>query len=374
MTREHARRAPLPVVVTIKIKKGFQVATLAFLPIHACAAPLDAFLAADNRMMAREGWLELAYDAVNNALDVFGIRANDPVYGGTNVGDYSGAHMRGSYALTDRLSIDGGLWQRTISYREDKQSLSSWQVAAQYRFLERGYRRDTSYALRMGVWGNSADSLSKSTPTTVQGTMLNTVNVIKPQDLQVQADVLGTWRFGDWVDWSAFVGAGASRITVDSVSATYINKAGCSFNLTITATASIATLAAPCGDILSASASAPTDLLQETSYNSRYYQAGTMMQWRNNNWQLTGGFHFQRSNRNHVDDLIASRGGIAYKTNRIVALEILRKSGQNLAVFARGQVMSHQFAGEIPFTYNSITAHKFDRRYGFASFGLLLAM
>jgi hypothetical protein len=373
MKRERAEHVPF--FFAQNVNDGMRAAVIALfsLPVQLCAAPLDAFLSAETHMKTGEGQLELAYDAVNSTLDIFKVRANDPVYGGTSVGDYSGQHLRGGYELTDTLSLDGGLWRRKIEYRGDRQSLSSWQVAAQYRLFETGYRSDASYALRLGAWGDSAGSLSKSTPTVLQGKKLDTVNVINPKDIQVQLDLLGTWRLGNQAYWSAFVGTGASRVTVGSVSATYTTQSGCTFNLIFTATASIATLAAPCGDLLSANVSAPTNVLRETSYNSRYYQAGTALRWHYDNWQLTGGYHFQYLNRNGIDDLIAGRGGVAYKKNRIVAGEILRKIGQRSAAFVRGQMMSNQFAGEIPFTYNTITANKFDRRYGFVSFGILIA-
>jgi hypothetical protein len=350
------------------------LAALFSLPVPLCAAPLDAFLSADTRMKAGEGRLELAYDAVNSTLDVFKVRANDPVYGGTSVGDYSGWHLRGIYELSDRLSIDGGLWKRQIEYRQDKHSISSWQMAAQYRFFEYGYSRNFSSALRMGAWGNSAGSLSKSTPTTFQGQTLDTLNVINPKDVQKQVDLLGTWHLGDQTDWSAFIGTGTSRVTVDSMTATLTTADGCVFNLVFTPSGTTATLAAPCGNLVEATVSSPTNVLQELSYDAHYSHAGTMLQWHGDDWQLTGGYHFQKLNRSGVDARIAERGGIAYKTNRIVVGEILRKVAQNSAVFVRAQLMSNQFVGEIPFTYNGFTANKFDRRYGFVSFGMLFAL
>lgn len=367
-------RVPSLIMVAAENEMRIVWAALFSLPVPLCAAPLDAFLSADTRMRAGEVRLELAYDAVNSTLDVFNVRANDPVYGGTSVGDYSGWHLRGIYELSDRLSIDGGLWQRKIGYRQDTHSISSWQAAAQYRFFEHDHSRDFSSALRMGVWGNSADSLSKSTPTTLQGQTLDTLNVVAPNDLQKQVDLLGTWRPSDKTYWSAFVGTGTSRVAVDSMTATLTDANGCVFNLVFTPGGTVATLAEPCGDLLEATVSTPTNVLQELSYDARYSHAGTMLQWRDDDWQLSGGYHFQKLNRGGVDDRITGRGGTAYRTNRIVVGEILRKVGRNAAVFARAQLMSNQFVGEIPFTYNAFTAGKFDRRYGFMSFGVLFAL
>jgi hypothetical protein len=41
-----------------------------------------------------------------------------------------------------------------------------------------------------------------------------------------------------------------------------------------------------------------------------------------------------------------------------------------LALFVRGQYMSNQFLGEVPFAYNRFTASKFSRRYSLVTAGL----
>lgn len=338
----------------------------------AFSAPLDALLSADTQLNAGERRLELAYDVVNSTLDILKVRDHDPLYAGSNVGDYSGAHLRARYQLNDQLTIDGGLWQRGIAFRADTLSLSSWQAAAQYRFFERDYTTDSSYALRISAWGDSAGSLAKSTPTTVQGKILNTLNVNKPSDVQMQADLLGTWHLDEQTAWTVFAGAGASRVSVDSMSATYTSGNGCNYNLFFNAGGSSATLAAPCGDLIDASISTPTHVIQELTYAARYYQAGAMLQWHDGDWSVRGGYHFQYWKRNSVDEIIAGRGGIAYKTNHIVVAEVMRKVGLKSALFARGQFMNRQFVGEIPFVYNSLSASKFDHRYGFASVGMVV--
>jgi hypothetical protein len=86
---------------------------------------------------------------------------------------------------------------------------------------------------------------------------------------------------------------------------------------------------------------------------------------------LTGGYQYQRLNRDNVDSLIVSRGGESYGTNHVLVGEIARKVGQSSVVFLRGQMMSNQLVGEIPFAYNTITASKFSNRYGLASVGFM---
>jgi hypothetical protein len=97
-----------------------------------------------------------------------------------------------------------------------------------------------------------------------------------------------------------------------------------------------------------------------------------MLQWHRNNWRLQGGYHFQQVNRNAIDALIVSRNGVAYNTNHIFIADLQYEFLKNQFVFLRGQLMSNQFLGEIPFAYNSVTASKFDRSYGLVSLGVRL--
>ena len=45
---------------------------------------------------------------------------------------------------------------------------------------------------------------------------------------------------------------------------------------------------------------------------------------------------------------------------------------KNAIVFMRGQFMTNQFNGEMPLAYNSLTADKYNQRYGVVSTGLML--
>ncbi|MDD2774821.1 MAG: hypothetical protein PHU06_02580 [Gallionella sp.] len=329
------------------------------------AAPLDALLTAVPNDKAGAAKLELGYDVINNTLDVFGVRAKDPVYGGTNVGDYNGFHLRGGYAITEKLWVDGGVWQRNIAYRNEQENITSWQLATQYRLTDQGSQAG-QYAVRLGMWGNVAPIVTKNSATSIPNINLQSVSVSKPQDFQVQADLIGTWAMGMQSQLSAFIGAGVSRIAVGTLTGK-VN--GCDYNIVSNAQGTYASLNAPCNNLTSASYSSPSTLAQWLSYTSQYYQLGGQFQWRKENWQVNTGYQFQYLNRDQVDAAIVQRGGIAYKTNHIVVAEIERKMDKHLALFARGQVMSNQFVGEMPFTYNSSTASKFGRLYGFTSFG-----
>ena len=354
--------------------RGWLIAVLACVATASLAAPLDALRTADTQLEPWHGQAEIAYDAVNDTLDFLRIRASDPVYGGSNVGDYKGYHLRGTYQLPQRFSLHADWWQRRISYRADEQDLHSWQVAAQYNFFEAGHRTGSNYAVRLSAWGNAAGELSKSSPTELFGRTLNTVKVADPEDKQVQLDFLGSWRLSNRFALSAFAGAGKSRVSVGAVSGTYIDGDGCKYNLSFAGNFAFADLAAPCGNFITARFTTPgPDIHQEVAYDARYFQFGGQLQWHSADWRLSGGYHYLKLDRDRVDDAVVSRGGSAQDRNHILIGEIARKVGKTSAVFLRGQWMDKQFVGEIPFAYNSVTASKFASHYGLATVGFMVA-
>jgi hypothetical protein len=92
--------------------------------------------------------------------------------------------------------------------------------------------------------------------------------------------------------------------------------------------------------------------------------------WRSGPWQLRAGYQYQRLDRGQIDDTIEQRGGKAVKSNHIVVGEVAYRLTTNLSLFGRGQYMTNQFTGEIPFAYNTFTAGRFDKRYGIVTVGL----
>lgn len=342
----------------------------------AVAAPLDAFLSANQSSTPGEVQVEAAYDLVNSTVDFLKIRDNDADYSGTNVGDYHGAHVRAGVAITPRLWLDGALWERRIDHRSDLAKIHSWQLAAQYKLLE-GSGYQPSVAVRLGAWGNYADELKKSSPTTVRGVTLNSVNVSDPKDIQYQLDLIGTSKILENTELSMFVGAGASRVTLGSVTATTTQN-GCNYNLALGPTEVVGTLAQLCNaslvvDRFTAQNSAfGIDINKEAQYNASYVHGGLMLKWNKEDWQVRAGYQYQLLNRHQVDDTIKSRGGITSQSNHILIGEVMYKILHNTALFVRGQYMTNQFTGELPFAYNTLTSSRFDKRYGILSTGLVI--
>ena len=341
----------------------------------AFAAPMDAFLSANQNNIVGAVELEAAYDLVNSTVDVFKIRDKDAIYAGTNVGDYRGGHLRAGVALTPRIWIDGGFWERQLDYRDDTVKIKTWQLAAQYKLLDGvGYR--PSIALRAGAWGNYSNQLKKTSVTSVLGQTLNSVTVDSPKDNQFQIDLIGTSAIFAHTELSMFVGAGTSRVSVGDVSATS-TVGGCPYNLALGATEVVATLARPCGNIASSSITVPNsaygiDINNEAQYSANFAHAGLMLNWKKDDWQLRGGYQYQYLKRKQIDDAISARGGSSYQSNHTLVGEVKYQVIKEAAVFLRGHYMTNQFVGEIPFAYNTLTASRFGKRYGFLSAGVLV--
>lgn len=341
----------------------------------AFAAPMDAFLSANQSNVVGAVELEAAYDLVNSTVDVFKIRDKDASYAGTNVGDYHGAHLRAGVALTPRIWLDGSLWERQLDYRSDVVKIRTWQLAAQYKLVDGvGYR--PGIALRAGAWGNYSNALTKTSPTSVRGQTLDTVTVGSPKDNQFQLDLIGTSTIFANTELSMFVGAGTSKVSVGDVSAS-ATIGGCGYNLALGATEVIATLARPCKSLVTSTITVPNsvygiDIDSEAQYRANFAHGGLMLNWKKNDWQVRGGYQYQYLKRKLIDDTISNRGGSSYQSNHILIGEVKYQIIKEAAILLRGQYMTNQFVGEIPFAYNTLTASRFGKRYGFLSAGVLV--
>jgi hypothetical protein len=340
------------------------------------AAPLDALLSANKPTVPGKVEIEAAYDVVNSKVDVFNVRDSDKDFAGTNVGDYHGAHLRAGVAVTPSLWLDGGLWQRKLDYRQDQAKVNSWQLAAQYKFLD-GKALVPTMAARVGAWGNYADSLDKTSPTKVSGVTLNSVSVKDPSDRQFQADLIASWPVLQQGEVSAFIGGGASRVKLGSVSGTATQN-GCNYNLAFGRSEVTGTLAQFCnaGVVIDrftlANSTVGINVFDEAEYRARFMHAGLSAKWLMGNWQLRAGYDYQRVNRDSVDDSISRRGGKPVEDNHTLVGEVMYRVTNNVSLFGRGQLMKRQFTGEIPFAYNSLTAGRFDKKYGFVTAGVVM--
>jgi len=331
--------------------------------LSALAAPLDALLTVAETQRAGDSHLELSVDAVNSTLDIFKLRASDPVYAGSSVGDYTGGHLLADYAVSNQLAIKAGYWLRQLTYGADTERIQSWQLATQYRLSKD--EAPITFAIQTAAWGNSSTQLSKSTPTSMMGLTVDKIQVNQLQDFQLELNGIASGNWTQRLRWSSFAGIGNSRVSTGNL---LLDAYGCQISLNQSGQGTVLN---KCSSGLVA-LYIPPSLMPVLNYQDKYVQLGGSLVWHSAPWEVRGGYQYQIHQRESVDAQIQSQGGKTYQSNHIFIADLQYEFLKNQAIFLRGQLMSNQFLGEIPFAYNSVTASKFDRSYGLVSVGVRL--
>lgn len=349
------------------------VAGMLVVCVPVIAAPLDALLTAVPERGLEHGSMELGFDAMNQQLDLLNFRsiASEP---DRATGDYKGTHVIGGFRVGDKGWLSGSLWQRAVGDATDTYQYTSWQLSGQYRFLEPD-GGVPALAARLSSWGNYAAATNTTKPVVVPGAKLDSVKITNPADQQLQADLVGTWQLSAQSDVSVVLSAGASQLSYGAMSAT-TTLDGCHYNLAFTGNAVYGTLASPCGagiyltEIYDNSGRLGIDVANEIAWRGNFVQAGVNGSWRNGRWALKAGYLFYMAQRESVDAILAARKQSAYSQNHTVAVETSYRFSTGLRAFARGQFSSNLFFNEMPVTYNTSTASRFDSKYSIFSLGL----
>lgn len=347
------------------------------------AAPLDALLTARPTEAGRGApsprlELEAGGDLANDQVDVLGLRRGS-AYEGTGIGDYHGSHLKLN-ARHGPWQAELGGWQRRLRDRDNTHRIHSWQTALQWRLdgADDGTASPgTAWALRASAWGSRAGQLSRRTGAGLQVEDLDAgmteLRLHGQRDLQTQFDLIGS-RDAFGLRWSGFVGGGRSRVRNDAVSASGI-VGGCPYAFNFAPGKLVATPDASCGDALIfviPSHLMPYDAAAETTWRARWMHAGGSLRWVGEQWTLALGYEFQQWQRNGIDALITARGGTAYRRNHTLVGEVGWSPQPALRLLLRGQLMQHQWLGELPMAYNTQTATHFAQRHGLVTAGVQL--
>lgn len=351
-------------------------------------APLDEFLTATPGFAPLHGEGEVGVNMMNNQIDVLGIREGKTDPRNSAIGDYSGVHMRGGLALSRRLWLDGGALVRKITTPYDSGESVSLHGAAQFLVLQPlGWF--PAMALRLSAWGDSASEAVKGSPSsiTLGGTTVTAdkVRVEQPWDEQVQLDLISTWHLTPSTRLSMFASYGKSSVYFDNLYVTTISANGLTatgqFLLKQTNTSGSTgikgTCVSDCGQVLDFTMPAPADMQVpeglNIGYDSDYYQVGGMYGWMSPQWRARLGYRYIKLNRD-VDQAVTDMGKTVIDSNHFLTGEVGYKPPfplfEHAGLFVRGQVMMNQFVGEIPFSYNAFSSHKFDNRYGLITAGV----
>jgi hypothetical protein len=372
----HAAAEPHPPRRSAASALGACIA-LASLSCAVSAAPLDALLSTEPAHVgARDSSveLELGYDVANDRVDFLRLR---PDNASTSTGDYYGRSVRAGWAVTPRLHLDGGLTKRKLVFKSFDADVTTWQLAAQYLVLGADpgpYEnfRQPQLALRASAWGDSASSFDRELNAKIGSTTFRSFHADKPRDTQLQFDVIGGWPVSANLHVNGLAGIGYSKLDVDRVTATTFSG-GCTNDVEFTDTQVVAVCRTNGNTVRTPNSVAGVDINKEARYHALTYQLGVNATWRSGDWLFRGGLLHMAHRRSDVDDIVSSRGGSPRRSNQVLVLETGYKPTNNSLVFLRGQMMTHQFLGELPMTYNSVSAGQFDKRYGFVTLGLAVA-
>jgi hypothetical protein len=334
-----------------------------FCAVPLSAAPLDALLEASPQNRHGDAMLEIAMDGMNKRLDVFSLRSTDTSLP-DNAGDYNGAQIRGGLQVHPGFWLEGGLMRRNIRYSTYHPQIDSWQLAGQWQILK-GHLDKPDVDVRLSAWGNRSGVISRNQTESVtigsQSVDIQTLSLSNVQDQQAQLDLISTWR---WTDTTAslFAGAGVGRVKVGAISVqSSLGALTYSDNFSTLFQALLPTYARQ---------------LDALDYSTRFVHSGVNMGHRQGRWSLRAGYNFFVIDRTKVDDVIArlpegsNRG---FRVNHTLVGEAAYRVSPAVSVFARGQVMSNQFLADVPMLYNSITARRFNEKYGLVSVGMRLS-
>jgi hypothetical protein len=350
---------------------------LASLSCAVSAAPLDAQLSTEPAHVgARDSSveLELGYVVANDRVDFLRLR---PDSASTSTGDYYGRSLRAGWAVTPRLHVDGGLTRRKLVFKSFDADVTTWQLAAQYLVLGADpgpYEnfRQPQLALRASAWGDSASSFDRELNAKIGSTTFRSFHADTPRDTQLQFDVIGGWPLSANLHVNGLAGIGYSKVDVDRVTATTFSG-GCTNDVEFTDTHVVAVCRTNGNTVRTPNSVVGVDINKEARYHALTYQLGVNATWRSGDWLFRGGLLHMTHRRSDVEDVVRARGGSPVRSNQVLVLEAGYKPTNNSLVFLRGQMMTHQFLGELPMTYNSVSSAQFDNRYGFVTLGLALA-
>lgn len=327
------------------------------------AAPLDIFLTATPEPLTGQGTLELGADRINPQLDVLNLRSRSSNPDNAN-SSYAANHVSAGIRVGEQGWLSASLGQRNITDSGGNYHYNSWQLSGQYRLFE-AQAWQPATAVRLSAWGNYADQTESSKPVVVPGAKLDSVKISRPADLQLQADLVGSWRLDGDTDVSATLGLGASQLSYGALSAT-TTLDGCHYKLAFTGNAVYGVLASPCSagiyvqEIYDNSGRLGIDVANEIAWRGKFIQAGVNARWRDGPWTWRAGYLFYGVQRETVDAILAARKQASYTQNQSMGLEASYRLRPDTQLFASALISSNLFFNDMPLTYNTSTAARFD--------------
>jgi len=325
------------------------------LAFQARAGSFDALVEAYPSESIGPGYIEIGGDFVNDTVDVLGIKSSAVgINTADGTGDYSGANARFGLALSDNLWVDGAYQKRQIKYGVDQLRLDSYDLATQWTQPVSDYFG----GVRASFNSNRSARINRTGTLELAGFNVDALTLGNTQDSSNGLHLLWGQRFDDW-RWTSFLGVSRGSTNFRAVSA----RIG-AINLTYT----------PGGaDLISSAIDQDADMraqLGTLRHTFTRTQAGVNLGINRGPWRYQAGIALETVDRPSVSTYLASAGEAHYNRNLKLIATVNYENLDGFYAYVRGQYMSNQFLSDIPLLYNSITARRFNQRYGYVSVGV----
>lgn len=342
------------------------------------AAPNDIFrMSKDFKNNDHKLITSFSYDLVNDSVDVLDIREKEGL-NESNAGDYDGFNLGAKYKINSFWSIEATYWYRNIEYSNEQNKIHSASIATSFS-PDLDLKPNNHLSFRASLWGNQSNQLNKSTPTKVNGTSFQEIQVIDPSDLQLQFDALFSRKLDLMNQLNAIISVGYSQVKIKQLKIQAI-QSGCLMNVDIDSNNHyVSELARPCSndniivDQLHSEGNAQEfglDIDKDLNYDSYYAGLGGSWNFRYEKFESQLGYQYQRLWRKDIDDRVSNFGNQPIKDNHTFGAKFSYDIVPKASVFLKGEMYKNNFIGHIPFLYNGVTASRLDKKYGLASVGV----
>ena len=351
-----------------------------FISSYSMAAPHDLFLTAQSLKTSDKNFeLTLAFDAVNDNIDIFNFREKEGIKD-SSAGDYQGFHITGKYDISPQWQLEGSFWQREIDYSQDTNELQSYLMALRYTPDFNLDKRD-ALSFRASVWGNQSDELSKTTPTQVKQYTFEKVNVQNPEDLQLQLDAIFSRKLDPMNQLNVYANVGYSKVKISQldIQAMYDN---CLMNISVDSNNQYhGNLANSCKygkfelidlEVGGFANEFGLDIQKDLNYDSYYASLGGSWNWRYKNFESQLAYQYQHIWRNDIDDRVSQLGNSPIKDNHSLGAKFSYDFSPQVTAFLQAELYKHNMIGQIPLLYNGVTASRLDKKYGLGTLGVTL--
>ncbi|MGB5793391.1 hypothetical protein [Poseidonibacter sp.] len=284
--------------------------------------------------------LILSAEAINDTLDVFKVKESEVSTSSANydsLGDMTGINLELSYAFLDNFYLHTNYNRKDIGYLDSNLINNKFDISLRYQVFA---NENHAFAIDGGMDINIADDTTitdANTTTNFANKAGISVDSSAPlsmkdsQDFGLYTQAIYTYKADDFL-FDLF--AGYKQITIDASKYEYTTGTGNSAVTTI------------------------------ASRDDGMLFAGLGLR------EKFGSFYTEVSYK--YTKMLRIEGLKENLTNHIFDLNVTYPISDKVGIFLGGKIMTNQFNGEIPYLYNQYTQSSFDKKYGYASTGLIV--